>query len=398
MLRKFTVNNFKSLINVTYEPGVVNLLIGTNNSGKTNLCQAIRFLSGTAREQDVIGKIWLEMVGATMAAAPMKNVYFDHPTMDFGCNCELNINGETFSFRYLLSLGTVRVGPLSVASEQLQISGGTFGAGGVTLLENNEGDKIRLLNEEKFRKSATLDDCYQDITIPYSPATMLARLHDSRANELAIAFRDYLSSWQYYELDDKSLRGARFDQQADILNSDGSNLASALFRLKNSDERRYRRLIELTRTVEQRLDALNFNTTKEHIEMELTDSHDHRFGPRSASGGTLRFMALCYIMMMAKARQKNPPLTIIEEPENGIYARHLKPLFELVDPSGAGGQYIFTSHAPYFIDLFENHLDNITLMQDRGTYSALSKPDPAQIRKYLEEMPLGELHFREMLA
>ena len=394
MLRKFTVNNFKSLINVTYEPGIVNLLIGTNNSGKTNLCQAMRFLSRTAREQDLVGKIWLEMMGATMVAAPMKNVYFDHPTMDFGCHCELNIKGETFSFRYLLSLHTVRVGPFSVASEQLQISGGTFGAGGVTLLEN-DGDKIRLLNEEKFRKGATLDDCYQDTTIP--PVTMLARLHDSRANELAIAFRDYLADWQYYELDDKSLRGDRFDQQADTLNSDGSNLASALFRLKNSDERRYRRLIELTHTVEQRLDALNFNTTKEHIEMELTDSHDHRFGPRSASGGTLRFMALCYIMM-AKAPPKNPPLTIIEEPENGLYVRYLKPLFESIDPSGAGGQYIFTSHAPYFIDLFENQVDNITLMQDKQTYSALVKPDIAQVRKYLEEMPLGELHFREMLA
>lgn len=396
MLRKFTVNNFKSLINVTYEPGIVNLLIGKNNSGKTNLSQAIRFLSGTAREQDVIGKIWLEMVGATMAAAPVKNVYFDHPTMDFGCNCELNINGETFSFRYLLSLRTMRVGPFSVASEQLQISGGTFGAGGVTLLEN-DGDKIRLLNEEKFRKGATLDDCYQDITITNSSATMLARLHDSSANKQAIAFRDYLVSWRYYDFDDKSLRSDRFDPQADALSSDGSNLASVLFRLKNNDERRYRRLIELTRMVEQRLDALNFNTTKEHIEMELTDSHDHRFGPRSASGGTLRFVALCYIML-AKARRNNPSLTIIEEPENGLYVRHLKPLFELIDPSGAGGQYIFTSHAPYFIDLFENQLDNITLMQDKQTYSTLVKPDAAQVRQYLEEMPLGELHFREMLA
>jgi hypothetical protein len=37
-------------------------------------------------------------------------------------------------------------------------------------------------------------------------------------------------------------------------------------------------------------------------------------------------------------------------------------------------------------------------MQDQGTYSALVKSDPARVHKYLEEMPLGELHFREMLA
>jgi len=90
-------------------------------------------------------------------------------------------------------------------------------------------------------------------------------------------------------------------------------------------------------------------------------------------------------------------VTIIEEPENGLYVRYLKPLLELIDPTGANGQYIFTSHSPYFIDLFDAYPENITLMQDRGTYSALLKPDLDKVRKYLKEMPLGELHFREML-
>jgi predicted ATPase len=117
----------------------------------------------------------------------------------------------------------------------------------------------------------------------------------------------------------------------------------------------------------------------------------------SASDGTLRFMALGYIILN-NARQDNPSLTIIEEPENGLYVRHLKPLFELIEPTGTGGQYIFTSHSPYFIDLFDTNLENVTLMEDRRTHSALVKPDPARVGKYLEEMPLGELHFREMLV
>jgi predicted ATPase len=131
--------------------------------------------------------------------------------------------------------------------------------------------------------------------------------------------------------------------------------------------------------------------------MELTDEQDNRLGMSVVSGGTLRFMALAYIILN-NARQSNPPLTIIEEPENGIYVRYLRSLFDLIDPTGAGGQYIFTSHSPYFIDLFEAHLENITLMEDRGTHSVLLKPDPAKVRKYLEEMPLGELHFHEMLV
>ena len=48
MLQEFRVDNFKSLINVAFKPQATNLLLGMNNSGKTNLCQALRFVSGSA--------------------------------------------------------------------------------------------------------------------------------------------------------------------------------------------------------------------------------------------------------------------------------------------------------------------------------------------------------------
>lgn len=392
MLRKFTVNNFKSLINITYEPGTVNLLIGVNNSGKTNLCQALRFLSQTVREQRLLLSIWHDVVGRTPAAWA-KNVYFDHPTVDLGCTCDLTVDDETLTFKY--SLGLRPAGPLPVDTERLRAIGGAFGPDGVTLLENEAG-KIRLLNEERYLQGNCPDDCYQEVIAEHQVAPMLSQLYDWRANRRAIAFRNYLAAWQYYDLDAHRLRDDRFDPETNVLNSDGSNLASALYRLKSTDERRYRRLLELAQRVESRLDALNFTTVGERIQMELTDRQDHRFRLTNASNGTLRFMALCYIILN-NARQNSSPLTIVEEPENGLYVGYLKPLFGLISPAGASGQYIFTSHSPYFIDLFDTHLENITVMEDRKTYSALVKPDPAQVRKYLEEMPLGELHFRRML-
>lgn len=44
MLSKIHIENFKSLKNVTPELQPVNLLIGSNNSGKTNLLKALEFL------------------------------------------------------------------------------------------------------------------------------------------------------------------------------------------------------------------------------------------------------------------------------------------------------------------------------------------------------------------
>ena len=58
MLREFRVDNFKSLINVVFQPQDANLLTGRNNSGKTNLCQALRFVSGSsALELDKVAAV-----------------------------------------------------------------------------------------------------------------------------------------------------------------------------------------------------------------------------------------------------------------------------------------------------------------------------------------------------
>jgi hypothetical protein len=73
-------------------------------------------------------------------------------------------------------------------------------------------------------------------------------------------------------------------------------------------------------------------------------------------------------------------------------------LLEQIDPSGSGGQFIFTSHNPYFIDLFDNNLDGVHLIKSGKPSSVLAKPDPNKIRSILDQMSLGEMHYREMLA
>jgi predicted ATPase len=324
-----------------------------------------------------------------------KNVYFDHPTVDIGCTSELVMGEETYTFQYFVSLDFSPLTQIRVVLEQLEVSGGEFGPHNVSLLENKAG-QVRLLNEGRYLQGELLEACYEDTSLEFE-ATMLSFLHDRLANTRAIVFRDDLARWQYYDLDGHRLRNDWYDPQTMSLDWNGANLISALFSFKSNDERYYRLLMKEVQQVEQRLDALNFTPVGEHIKMELTDAKGHRFDVASASIGTLRFMALAYIILN-NARQNNPPFTIIEEPENGIYVRYLKSLFALIETTGIGGQYIFTSHSPYFIDLFESNLESITLMEDRGTHSALVKPDAAKVRKYLEEMPLGELHFREMLA
>ncbi|MCH7704180.1 MAG: hypothetical protein IIB61_03630, partial [Planctomycetes bacterium] len=76
---------------------------------------------------------------------------------------------------------------------------------------------------------------------------------------------------------------------------------------------------------------------------------------------------------------------------------HLKPLFERIEPSGKDGQYLFTSHAPYFIDLFDACLDGVWVARSHRTHTTIERPPKSKMKKCLGEYSLGEMHFRGLL-
>ncbi len=119
------------------------------------------------------------------------------------------------------------------------------------------------------------------------------------------------------------------------------------------------------------------------------------------SDGTLRFLATAFVILSAGQQSVDngfAPLIIIEEPENGLYVGHLKPLLQRIEADGSLGQFIFTSHNPYFVDLFDKYLEGLHVLKPGIPSSMLVRPDAAKLKPLLEDLTLGELHFQEMLA
>ncbi|WP_289460482.1 AAA family ATPase, partial [Klebsiella pneumoniae] len=63
------------------------------------------------------------------------------------------------------------------------------------------------------------------------------------------------------------------------------------------------------------------------------------------------------------ATETSPRAVFIEEPENGIYPGLLRRLFDMFGEHAPSGQFIFTSHSPYFINLFDGYRDSVTLLR-----------------------------------
>jgi predicted ATPase len=162
-----------------------------------------------------------------------------------------------------------------------------------------------------------------------------------------------------------------------------------------------KKLIELIKTLEPRLDLFTYTSPDpDAVYLFMEDQKGNRFSVQSISDGTLRFMAMAYLILTGEDSNSDllPGLTIIEEPENGLYVGHLKPLFERLVAPGRKDQFIFTTHSPYFIDLFDSCLEGVHIVKPGVPSSEIRKLDVEKTRKLLAEMPLGEMHFREMLG
>src|SRR5207249_2039577 len=107
-----------------------------------------------------------------------------------------------------------------------------------------------------------------------------------------------------------------------LIGHDGSNLSKVLYALHNEEPRLERKIIEMVRTLEPKLDLFTFTSPDpESVYLFLEDQASpkpNRFSTQSISDGTLRFLAMSYLILTQGSLDEAAgpaPLLLIEEPE-----------------------------------------------------------------------------------
>ena len=290
--------------------------------------------------------------------------------------------GEAHVFTYALTL-SVESAPkpsphnqvsLVVEQEELVVSAPGFAN---TALLRNDGREAHMLHEES-------KEGYAVKTLAPRDATMLSKLYELETNRRAIAFRRYLLSWLYFALSPEAMRtGWQTASSVGALSARGDELAAYLFRLKNIDERRYRKVIEHVHLVEPDLEAINFLPVPEQGAVPFVALKSTPIASwQGLSDGTLRALALSTVIESIGAdptfgEQQPSQLVVIEEPENGIFPGQLRKLFDLFEERAPEGQFIFTSHSPYFINFFDGSRDSVTLLRRSNERTEVVSIPPA---------------------
>ena len=137
-----------------------------------------------------------------------------------------------------------------------------------------------------------------------------------------------------------------------------------------------------------RLEPLTQNPDKIRMEWRHKGMDDY-FDASVFSGGTLRYIALATLFL--QPQHLRPPVILLDEPELGLNPYCLVMLEAMVNrASKLGSQVIMAAQSPNLLDLF-NPDDVLVANRVKGGTTAFTRLDPDQLDVWLEKYSMGEL-------
>ena len=210
-----------------------------------------------------------------------------------------------------------------------------------------------------------------------------------------IHVRNHLLHWRLYHFHDTSasspikktvaLNNNRF------LRHDGSNLAAFLYYLREVHGRSYdmiRRTVQLVAPFfdDFFLEPLALNGDTIRLEWRHLGS-DGYFDVSALSDGSLRFIALATLLL--QPRELRPSVILLDEPELGLHPSAITILASLIKQVSVETQIIVATQSPLLLDHFE---PEDVLVADRVEGATqFARLDGEKLKIRLEDYSLGQL-------
>ena len=386
-IQRLQVRGFRSLKDVTWEPGRLNVLIGPNGSGKSNLLRALALFRHGARgdlSQEVLRQggitplLWdgqspeLSWVLREDSGHSMKGKRVGPLTYELF----LSRLGETSAYRI----------------ERERLVGDVFEEGTRT------PDGLLLLGRSP-ETAITFDEEGRGLAAPGGRVpdeqTLLFLLSGPFDNPVIVAFRDSLLGWSIYHdlrVDQQApLRQAAVARVEDRIAPDGQNLIPVLHTLYTGN-RDFRRAMDA---------AMRAAFGSDYEELVFPPAADQRIQLRlrwrslrteqsaaNLSDGTLRFLLLVAIFA-----SPNPgDLIALDEPETGLHPSMLPIIAELAAEAAQRTQVILSTHSADLLDAFSDvALPTTTVTSIVEGETRLSVLDGEELRRWTEQYRLGAL-------
>lgn len=209
------------------------------------------------------------------------------------------------------------------------------------------------------------------------------------------SLKDWISDFEIHHFHDTG-PGSRLKTTSDLhdnraLRADGSNLASVLYYLQQRAVAVYGLIRSTVRLAapffddfELRPNRLNPDTIRLEWRHRQIETY---FDVSSLSDGTLRFIALCVLLLQPV--DMLPPIIIIDEPELGLHPYAVNLLAALIQKAAVDRQVIVATQSPSLLDHFEPEDVIVADLIDGAT--RLRRLENKPLQEWLKTYSLGEL-------
>ena len=179
------------------------------------------------------------------------------------------------------------------------------------------------------------------------------------------------------------------------LKADGGNLAPLLLRLRTSRRGAYDRIVETVRQIAPFFADFHLEPDQGTMLLQWRERNsDIVFGPHQASDGMLRTMAL--VALLLQPIEDLPSLLILDEPELGLHPYAINIVAGLFRSASTHAEVLLATQSTTFLDLFEP--EEIIVVDRRDRESHMRHLDPDGLAGWLEEYSIGELWEKNVLG
>jgi len=363
MLRRVILKGFKSVKAMDIELHALNVLIGANGAGKSNLISFFKMLN-----EMMAGRLQ-QYIGTSGRAQSL--LHFGPkvtPQMEAQLEFEANNGMDIYAMRLFHAAGDTLV----FAEETLSFLQTGFPSPKVVPLGSGH-------QETQIREEA------------------------DKGEPTARAIRGMLNRCRVYHFHDTSptaqVRLHGYVGHNRWLMPDAGNLAAFLLRLREENGgASYQRIVTTIRLIAPFFDDFDLEPSgpnKAEVILNWREKgSDQVFGPHQFSDGTLR--AVCLITLLMQPEDELPDLIIVDEPEIGLHPYALNVVAAIFGKASHHTQVLISTQSSSFLDNFDP--EDVIVVNREGKESRFERQHPAELEAWLDEYSLGEVWEKNVIG
>jgi predicted ATPase len=383
LIKSIEIEGFRSLRRVRLDLRPLNVLIGPNQSGKTNILDALDFLA-----QAVQGKLSPALYHSRGGLANLLwagdgvshiryRIEFEPDPVTYSFTIEQQSQGHVIAEEYVAIGPKEEHGPNNIHFVMHRGVGGLFNS----LTYKNE----RFTLQSREVQELAIVQFRDPIAYP-----VLHRVRGELSSIRIYSGFDARARWTSEDPKDvPQIRQPQFVENAARLSPSGDNLVNVLYTL-SQDEDLWAEFKEKVRIGFPDFENLVFPADAGAGRIALAWI-DRRFPKRKFSAEVLSAGTVCFLAWAALlVSPESPNLIGIDEPEAHLHPELLYRVVGMMEQAAASHQLVVATHSDLLLSYLSDPTD-VMLVHNTEDGTTLTRPPAEDLREWLRSYSLGQL-------